>query len=171
MSQESVERLTPPLVADEATMLAAWLDWHRETLAQKLSGVDPTRVSEATVAPSTLTLLGLVRHMADNERYWFREVVGGESVAEYWAPDDDPEADFRDAHPDGPDADVTEWRRAVAESRVVMDGRSMDGLTAKEFPKGRMSLRWVVVHMIEEYARHNGHADLVRERLDGVVGE
>jgi len=99
MSHESVERVRPPLVADESTMLVAWLDWHRETLAQKVSGVDPERMREATAAPTTLTLLGLVRHMADNERYWFREVVAGEQVEDYWAPEDDPEADFRGAHP------------------------------------------------------------------------
>ena len=171
MSQDRVERVRPPLVADESTMLTAWLDYHRETLAQKMDRVDPARVREATVAPSTLSLLGLVRHLADNERYWFREVVAGEQVDEYWAPESDPEADFSGAHPDGPDADVAEWRRAVAESRDVMVGRSLDDLTTKVFPKGRMSLRWVVVPMIEEYARHNGHADLLRERLDGVVGE
>lgn len=171
MSHESVERVRPPLVADEATMLAAWLDWHRETLVHRAFGVDPARMSEPTAAPSTLSLLGLVRHMADNERYWFREVVAGEQVEQYGAPEHDPGADFLGAHPDGPGADVAEWRRAVAESRTVMVDRSMDDLTEKVFPKGRMSVRWVVVHMIEEYARHNGHADLLRERLDGVVGE
>ena len=171
MSQDSVERVRPPLVADESTMLTAWLDYHRETLAQKVTGVDPARVREAAVSPSSLSLLGLVRHMADNERHWFREVVAGEQVDEYWAPEDNPGADFSGAHPDGPDADIAEWWRAVAESRAVLEGRSLDELTAKEFPNGRMSLRWVVLHMIEEYARHNGHADLLRERLDGVVGE
>ena len=171
MSQEGVQRVRPPLVADESTMLTAWLDYHRETLAQRVAGVDPARVREATVAPSALSLLGLVRHMADNERYWFREVVAGEQVDQYWAPEDNPDADFRGAHPDGPDADIAEWRMAVAESRTVLSGRSLDDLTVKVFPNGRMSLRWVVIHMLEEYARHNGHADLLRERLDGVVGE
>jgi hypothetical protein len=170
MSHESVERVRPPLVADESTMLVAWLDWHRETLAQEVSGVDPERMREATAAPTTLTPLGLVRHMADNERYWFREVVAGEQVEDYWAPEDDPEADFRGAHPDGPEADVAVWRAAVAESRAVLTGRSMDDLCAKESPAGPGSVRWVVVHMIEEYARHNGHADVLRERLGGVVG-
>ena len=171
MSQDSAQRVRPPLVADESTMLTAWLDFHRETLAHKVAGVDPARVREATVAPSTLSLLGLVRHMADNERYWFREVVAGEQVDEYWAPADNPEADFSDAHPDGPDTDIAEWRTAVAESRAVMARRSLDDLTVKVFPNGRMSLRWVVIHVLEEYARHNGHADLLRERLDGVVGD
>jgi hypothetical protein len=99
MSQQIVERVPPPLVADETTMLAAWLDYHRETLAQTDSGVDPARIREAAVAPSTLSLLGLVRHMADNERYWFREVVAGERVQEYWAVDDDGDEDLLGAHP------------------------------------------------------------------------
>ena len=166
----SQERVRPPLVADEKTMLLAWLDYHRETLGQKVSGVDPTRMAEATAPPSALTLLGLVRHMADNERYWFREVVAGEQVEQYWAVGEDGDEDLLGAHPDGLDADMAEWRRAVAEARVVMEGRSMDDLCATESPAGPGSVRWVVVHMLEEYARHNGHADLLRERLGSVVG-
>lgn len=120
------------------------------------------------MAPSTLTLLDPVRHVADNERCWFRGVVAGKWVAQYRASGDGGDEDLLGAHPVGPS-------RAVVEARAVMGGRSLDGLTATELGKGRMLLRWVVAKMIEECARHwccvGGHADLRRERLDGVVGE
>ena len=120
--------------------------------------------------PSNLSLLGLVRHMAEVERQWFTMVLGGEQVAFHYCTDDNPNAEFDDV--DG--ADVAEafetWRSECADARRRVAAAPSLDVTAtgrgEEF-----SLRWIMVHMIEEYARHNGHADLLRERIDGTVGD
>ncbi|MEQ4206247.1 DinB family protein [Actinopolymorpha sp. B17G11] len=161
----------PPLNADERSTLEAWLDFHRTTLAIKCAGLDDAQAATPSTPPSTFTLTGLVQHMAEVERNWFRRVFAGEHAPPIY----DPEAD-----PDGPDGgfDVAEgatlkealatWSSEIAAARercakhpLTDTGRFMDQ---------DVSLRWIYVHMIEEYARHNGHADLLRERIDGAIG-
>jgi len=168
----AVERADPPLVAQEREMLQAWLDFHRDTLAVKCAGLTDGQLRERAVPPSSLSLLGLVRHMAEGEHQWFTLVLGGEQEGQAPYPyytDDSPDADFDDV--DG--ADVTEafgtWRSAcVAARERVAAAPSLDVTGTQD---GReFSLRWIMVHMIEEYARHNGHADLLRQRIDGAVG-
>lgn len=156
------------LVTGERAMLEAWLDWHRDTLARKCAGLPDEQLRQRSVPPSTLSLLGLVRHMAEVERGWFRRRIADEDVAPlYCGADDDGDFDNVD------DADVEEafttWRAECAAAREVMRGvESLD--RTFDLRGNMMSVRWVLVHMIEEYARHNGHADLLRERLDGSKG-
>ncbi|MEU0399353.1 DinB family protein [Streptomyces sp. NPDC006197] len=153
-------------------MLAGFLADQRATLALKCAGLED-ELARRSVEPSTLSLLGLVRHMADVERHWFREVLAGEEDAgPLFSSPDSPDGDFDGASADP--AAVTEaweaWRAAVAYSdRFTAEAPHLD-VSAQDGWRGEVSLRWVLIHMIEEYARHNGHADLLRERIDGTRG-
>jgi hypothetical protein len=159
-----------PRVGDERETLTAYLDWHRETLELKCAGVPPERLSDRGVPPSGLSLHGLVRHLAGAERWWFRMQFAGEDVALPYYSDDDPNQDF-----DGLDGDVAEdlaaWRAECERSReIVARAASLDETGILRSSGKPISLRRILVHMIAEYARHNGHADLLRERLDGATG-
>jgi uncharacterized damage-inducible protein DinB len=163
-------RTDPPLEADERTTLTAFLDFNRETVAVKCADLSDEQLRERAVAPSNLSLLGIVRHMAEVERNWFRPVLGGEEMRTIFAPDLDWEAAFRDVGT----ADVAEafstWRAECDHARTLV--AAAPSLETRGYRGGAwFSLRWVLTHMIEEYARHNGHADLLRERLDGTTGE
>jgi hypothetical protein len=164
------ERIAPPLEADERTTLTAFLDFQRATLAVKCDGLTDDQLREQAVLPSGLSLLGIVRHMAEVERNWFRPVLGGEEMSTIFAPGMDWEAAFRDvATASVPEAFST-WRAECEHScALVAAAPSLD--VSGNRGGGRFSLRWVLAHMIEEYARHNGHADLLRERLDGSTGD
>jgi Protein of unknown function (DUF664) len=159
-----------PLVGDERETLTAYLDWHRKTLELKCSGVPPERLSERSVPPSGLSLHGIIRHLAGAERWWFRIQFAGEDVPLIYYSDDDPDQDF-----EGLDADVAEdlavWRAECDRSRQILARAGSLDETGIQRSSGKpISLRRVLVHMIAEYARHNGHADLLRERLDGATG-
>jgi len=166
-------RVEPPLSADERTMLTAWLDWHRATLERKCAGLDTEQLRRRAVPPSTMSLLGLVRHMADVERSWFRRVLGrgdAESVPPLFYSQEDPDGEFDRVDEADPEEAFVRWHEECEAARqAVAAAVSLDvtGLRRGE----EFSLRWILVHMIEEYARHNGHADLLRERIDGAVGE
>jgi uncharacterized damage-inducible protein DinB len=164
-------RLDAPSTGDERTMLAEFLRCQRATLVLKCSGLGAD-LSRRSVEPSTLSLLGLVRHLADVERRWFRRVMAGEVAPARFSSDTNPDGDFDGAAPD-PAATVEAWdvwRTEVAfADRFLNDASDLD-ITGNDSWRGTVSLRWVVIHMIEEYARHNGHADLIRERIDGAVG-
>jgi uncharacterized damage-inducible protein DinB len=166
----TVERVEPPQVAAERAMLDAWLDYHRDTLALKCDGLAGDQLRQRAVPPSSLSLLGLVRHMAEVERQWFTMVLGGEQVSFHYCTDDNPDAEFDEV--DG--ADVAEafgsWRSECADARRRAAAAPSLDVTAT-WRGQEFSLRWIMVHMIEEYARHNGHADLLRERIDGTVGD
>ena len=164
------ERAIPPLEASERATLTAFLDFQRATLALKCDGLTDDQLRERAIAPSSLSLLGLVRHMAEVERNWFRPVLDGESIAAIFAPEMDFEASFRDVDT----ADVAEaffiWQAECDHSRALV--AAAPSFDVRGFRGGQwFGLRWVMTHMIEEYARHNGHADLLRERLDGSTGE
>ncbi|GAA2313838.1 DinB family protein [Streptomyces caniferus] len=166
-------RLIPPPQADERAMLESWLDFHRDTLALKCAGLDDGQLRLASVTPSSMSLLGLVQHMAVVERNWFQRVFAGQDMPPL------SEAGDADGFTLAPDRGVDEvlalWRAEVARSREVTADASLDD-TGKlsgreaEYLGGQVSLRWILVHMIEEYARHNGHADLLRESIDGTTG-
>jgi uncharacterized damage-inducible protein DinB len=173
LSAMTTERIDPPLEAAERDMLVAWLDYHRATLAMKCDGLDDGQLRQRAVPPSSLSLLGLVRHMAEVERGWFRRTLGGEDAPPRYYSEDNPDGDFDDVDR----ADVAEafatWRADCDDARQrVAAAASLEvtGLRRGD-PRERFSLRWILVHMIEEYARHNGHADLLRERIDGTVGD
>lgn len=160
----------PPLVGDERAILTAFLDWHRTTFELKCSGVPVERLSERGVPPSRLSLHGLVRHLAGVERWWFRLQYAGEDVPMLYYSDDDPDQDFETL-----DGDVTEalavWRAECDRSReIVAASPSLDRTGIQRSSGQPVSLRRILVHMIAEYARHNGHADLLRERIDGAAG-
>lgn len=163
-------RITEPFTGDERAMLQGWLDWHRQTLLHKCSGLTPAQLRLRAVEPSTLSLLGLVRHMTEVERSWFRHGAARQPDAEpLYCSDDNTDGDFDDV--DTADAEA-DFARYAAELTAVDE--AVAGLPLEhEFPTKRrpaISLRWVYLHMIEEYARHNGHADLLRERIDGATG-
>jgi uncharacterized damage-inducible protein DinB len=164
-------RPRPPAAADERTMLAGWLDWHRATLEMKCAGLSPAQLATRAAEPSTLTLLGLVRHMADVERGWFRRRLGGEDAPPLYYSDDDPDGDFDNIDPAAAEAAFATWRAECARAREIAATLPSLDVTITDREGRLLSARWVLVHMVEEYARHNGHADLLRERIDGVTGE
>jgi uncharacterized damage-inducible protein DinB len=167
----AIERPMPPLNADERTTLESWLDFHRVTLAMKCEGLDDKQAATPSAPPSAVTLTGLVQHMAEVERNWFRRVLAGERVPPIYDPaadQDGPDGGF-DLADDATLADaLTAWRGEIARARSLCDARALTD--TGRFTGQDVSLRWIYVHMIEEYARHNGHADMIRERLDGATG-
>ncbi len=166
------ERTQPPLVTDERTMLDGWLDYHRRTLLFKCEGLSDVELKTASCPPSNLTLLGLVRHMTEVERGWFRRGVDQQDVADPYCTDEYPEADIEGLD-DTPVATVFQRFRDEVEACQELTKRydSLD-FTFDHGRKGTtFSLRWIYTHMIEEYARHNGHADLIREAIDGATGD
>jgi len=165
-----VTRIDEPLVADERSTLEALLDWHRATLLGKCAGLTGEQLARQPVPPSNLSLLGLVRHVADAERAWFRRRAGGQPLPEVYARDDRPDAAFEEATAAGAEDD---YARLVAEQELCRQAVA-DLPLEHQFthPRwGQMSLRWVYDHMVAEYARHLGHADLLRECTDGATGE
>ncbi|MFE0600594.1 DinB family protein [Streptomyces sp. NPDC058892] len=169
---ERDHRFASPATGEERPMPAAFLADHRTTLELKCAGLDD-ELARRSAEPSTLSLLGLVRHMADVERRWFRKVLAGQDAPPRFSSPDDPDGDFDGALADDPAA-VEEawevWRREVDfAERFVAEAPHLD-VEADDAWRGRVSLRWVLIHMVEEYARHNGHADLLRERIDGALG-
>jgi hypothetical protein len=153
-------------------MLDQWLDYHRATLRLKCTGLDDEQLRTASCSPSSLTLLGLVRHLTDVERGWFLRGVAGRTASEipplYYS-DADPEGDIENLDSASTESVFATYEAAIADIRSAVAGAELD----ETFDNGGTpcSVRWVYVHMIEEYARHNGHADLIRERVDGVTGD
>jgi hypothetical protein len=166
-----VMRPEAPLVADERVALAAWLDFHRATLRQKCDGLNGEQLVRQSVPPSGLTLLGLVRHMTSVEWWWFERIFADGPMPEPIPSDDDPDADFHELAPERAEDQLLAFDRQCAHSRaIVASAPTLDALTRSTERRPR-DLRWVMVHMLEEYARHNGHADLLRECVDGIVGD
>ena len=165
-------RVKRPPRADERTTILAFLQWHRETLALKCAGLTPAQLAQPAAATSVLSLLGLMRHAAVSERFWFRQVIAGAEHSPLFSPTSMPGDAFDVADADAAMVDEARdaWRSEVAfADHVVAAAPNLD-VTGDEPGEGPVSLRWVLMHMVEEYARHNGHADLLRERIDGVVG-
>ncbi|WP_404193319.1 DinB family protein [Streptomyces tauricus] len=167
-------RPIPPTHADERAMLEAWLDFHRATLTLKCAGLKDDQLRLAAAAPSSMTLLGLVQHLAEVERNWFQRVFAGHDVPLVFGQDNHDGFGLR---PDrGLDEVMAAWRAEIARGRELIadatleDSGRLSEQDAAHVGHHGVSLRWIMVHMIEEYARHNGHADLIRERIDGVTG-
>jgi len=159
-------RKTARVPGDERDALESWLEYHRATLLTKCAGLTPEQLVTRSCPPSTLSLLGLVRHMAEVES-WFH-AFDGQPEGHPYVSQDRPDADFEDLDPERADQDLAVYQASVERSRAAVIGRSLDDLITQASQP--TSLRWVYQHMIEEYARHNGHADLIRERIDGVTG-
>jgi uncharacterized damage-inducible protein DinB len=159
-------RARRPTQADDRTTAVTFLCWHRQTLSLKCAGLDPAQLAQRAVGRSELTLLGLVRHAAETERFWFRRVMAGEDAGSLYA-------DAFDVA--GADATVVRhaweaWQTEIAYAEKFVDAAADLDIVGDEPGEGPVSLRWVLSHLLEEYARHNGHADLLREQVDGTVG-
>ncbi len=171
-------RAEPPPAANELDTLLGFLDYQRATLEWKCRDVDAVGMRR-TVGASTMTLGGLLKHMSFVEDHWFSQCLHANEPAPPWDTVDwevDPDWEWRTAADDTPDELRCGWSEAVDRSRrLVAESLSQGGLSQpakRSWPDGEApSLRWILVHMIEEYARHNGHADLLREAVDGEVGE
>ena len=166
-----VNRAEPPRIADERTALQGWLDYHRATLLWKCSGLDAEQLVARPVRSSTLSLLGLVRHMAEVERAWFRRRFARQAgLGELYCSEEYRDGDFDLTDSANAEADFTTFTAECAAADEAAHGRSLDD-TFQGRAREPMDLRWIYLHMIEEYARHNGHADLLRELIDGVTGD
>lgn len=168
-------RTEPPTQGDEKDTLVGFLRWMRETLDLKCSGLDAEQLARRAVEPSTMSLLGLVRHMADVERSWFRRFMNAQDAPPIFYSRDEPDGDFDGAVADPAVVDEawSAWREEIAFADEYVAGAPDLGVLGErpDAHRGQMSLRWVLTHMIEEYARHLGHADLLRERIDGRLGQ
>jgi uncharacterized damage-inducible protein DinB len=157
--------------ADERATLTGFLDYQRATLAWKCEGLTDEQLRERAVPPSPLSLLGIVRHMSDVERGWFRRTLAGEDAPpRYWLEGDN-DGDFDNVDT----ADVADgfklWHEECERAREIVAATPSLDVSGTNRHGETMSLRWILTHMIEEYARHNGHADFLRERIDGATGE
>ena len=165
-----VARIHEPVTADERATLDGLLEWHRSTFVWKCAGLTGEQLALRPVPPSSLSLLGLIRHLTDTERAWFRRRVGGLPLPEAYARPDRPEAAFEDADPVSAEEDLARLTEEWELCRQAVAGVPLD-TTFEHENWGTLSVRWVYGHMIAEYARHLGHADLIRESIDGVTGE
>jgi hypothetical protein len=168
----SDKRAEPAPVGDERTILTGFLNYQRQTLLLKCAGLTPEQLLTRAVPPSSLCLLGLVRHLTEVEFGWLHVRFAGAEDIEIYGPDD---ADLAvtEADEESVAQAFTRYAEHVARSNAILAGAELDALTVQAHPRTgeRFSLRWILAHLIEEYARHNGHADLLREAIDGVVGE
>jgi uncharacterized damage-inducible protein DinB len=177
MSTESwtaptVERVDPDLVAGERRALEQWLEFHRATLLMKCAGLTDDDLKRRALPPSALSLLGLVRHMTEVERWWFRMHAAGEDLPWLYS-EDDRDGDFDDVDDADAAADLDAYRLECEAATAVVADRDLDVVVPSRghHPELTRSVRWIFLHMIEEYARHNGHADLLREAIDGETGD
>jgi uncharacterized damage-inducible protein DinB len=165
--------------ADEATTLWSFLDYYRSILIRKAEGITEAQ-ARITLGPSDLTLIGLVRHMAEVERVWFRRQFMDIECESLYRTDasvkEDPDVEFHASEADTVDEALRDLREEIDFATASTAGVPMDTLTkaeqvSKRIPDWRPTLRWILVHMIEEYARHCGHADLLRQAADGATGD
>ena len=164
------DRISPPLLGGERETVRAFLDYHRATLAMKCQGLSDEELRQRSMPPSTLTLLGLVRHMAEVERTWFRRVINGEDIPLRWSAEGDFQAAY-DASASTRAEAFGAWQEEVEHARrIERAAESLDVTGYQARWDEKVSLRLVMLHMIHEYARHNGHADFLREGVDGEVG-
>jgi len=167
-----VSRADTLTVGGEREILQSWLDFHRKTLLQKCAGLTADQLKLASAPPSNLTLLGLLRHMADVERWWFRLHSAGLQLDHlYWDFTGNGEQDFEEVAGADAEADYQTYLNEIKLADEAVAGVSLGHTFPHRLRRNELSVRWVYVHMIEEYARHNGHADLIRERIDGVTGD
>ena len=172
-----ITRTDQPYLGDERTMLEAGLDYHRQTLLMKCAGLAAEQLKLRSVQPSSLSLLGLVRHLAGVERWWFRRNFAGQQLDDLYSSEASPDGEFDDLDQADAEADFALYAAEVDLARQATVGRSLDETFLRAThvllpgrPRVELSLRWVYIHMLEEYARHNGHADLIRQRIDGATG-
>jgi uncharacterized damage-inducible protein DinB len=164
-------RQEPAFLSDERSSLTAWLDYHRATLLHKCQGLDGEQLVRRSVPPSTLSLLGLVRHMWLVEWWWFERIFADGPASAPIDTEQDHDAEFNELDPDRAGDDMAAFERQCAISRSIVEAADSLDVPSRSSQRDTRDLRWIMVHMIEEYARHNGHADLLRQCVDGEVGE
>lgn len=165
-----IARTREPVAGGERATLDGLLEWHRSTFGWKCAGLTGDQLALRPVPPSGLSLLGLVRHLTDTERAWFRRRVAGQPLPGVYTTADRPEAAFEDTDPVTAEADVARLTGEWELCRQAVAGVPLDA-TFEHEKRGPLAVRWVYGHMIAEYARHIGHADLLRETIDGATGE
>ena len=159
------------MACDERQMLDDWLRLRRVFLLRKCAGLTAEQLKTAAVEPSGLTLLGLLRHMAGVERQWFREKFLHEDLPDLYSTEDHPGGDFDRVAAADAEADYLTFLTETAACDAAVADRGLDEVADDpKAPTGKVSLRWVYIHVLEEYAQHTGHADLLRERIDGSTG-
>jgi uncharacterized damage-inducible protein DinB len=158
-----------PRTAAERETLSGFLRWQRSVLQRKCDGLTRDQLRTRSAPPASLSMLGLVRHMADNERGWFRTTLNGEQVDDRFSSETNEDGDFNDVDGTDPDEAFAAWREECEAADRIIESRELDDF-GTQLTGRQVSLRWILVHMIEEYSRHNGHADLLRERIDGATG-
>lgn len=163
-----MERVDEPVVGDERAMLAGFLDSARASLLHRCAGLTRDQLAQRSVPPANLSLLGLVRHLSDVERTWIRRRFAGEQLPSLYTREDCPDAAFEQADPARAEADLRCLLDEQEAARRAISGAALDDTFESE-RWGPMSLRWIFIHMCREYAGHCGHADLLRERIDGVT--
>jgi uncharacterized damage-inducible protein DinB len=164
-------RQPAPYVADERQTLEGWLDFHRQTLLGKCSGLTEEQLRQRAAPPSSMSLLGLVRHLTEVERSWFRRRVDGQDISFLYFSEADPDGDFDRVDTADAEHDFAVYQDEIELVRQAAAGHDLDEMFFHPLRQVEMSVRWVYTHLVEEYARHNGHADLLRERIDGATGE
>jgi hypothetical protein len=150
--------------------LSSWLDFYRATLIYKCAGLGVEELSMHPVAASSLSLLGLIRHMTFVEQVWFESTFANFAAPTYYGRDVDPDADFNDLASVPLDKVLANYDAACSRSRELSEGHPLDTMAASQRRGREVDLRWIFIHMIEEYARHCGHADILRELIDGSTG-
>jgi hypothetical protein len=149
-------------------ILVEFLNFYRAVFRRKAEGIDDDAARTAMCPPSDLTIMGLVRHLAEVERSWFRRCIAGEDAAPIYYSDDDPDGDLHVGPADTLDEALDTWQREVELAEAILAGAALDDLARH---REQYSVRWILVHMIEEYARHCGHLDLIRQAIDGSTGD
>lgn len=161
-----------PMLGSEREVLDHWLELYRQTVLLKIAGLTAAQLCERSVPPSTMSPIGIVRHLTEVEAYWVRVVVMDEQdVPDYYCVVQSPDGDFDDVSVATAAADVAAYQTEIDRSRSLLADWSDLGDPVRGQRRGRpVNLRWILVHLIEEYARHLGHLDLLRERIDGQTG-
>ncbi len=161
-----------PMTGTPLAVMHHWLELYRETALLKVSGLGGEELAQRTVPPSSMSLVGVVRHLTEVEAYWVRVVLAGnEDVPNYYCTPESPSGDFDEVDPDTAVAEVYAYQREIAETRAILAEWNDPEALAHGERRGRaVNLGWILVHLIEEYARHLGHMDLLREKVDGRTG-
>jgi Protein of unknown function (DUF664) len=159
-----------PYRGDESTVVSWLLDYHRQVLLHKVDGITAQQ-ARSTISPSDLSLLGLIRHLAGAEQYWFADVFLGLNEPSHWDDPDDRDRDFHPLDTDTMDDALAALHHEIERARQIASTTSFDTLSVGQRDDQQVNLRWIMVHLVEEYARHCGHADLLREAIDGTTGD
>jgi hypothetical protein len=167
MTAPDVDRIDPPRIADERASFDAWLGYYRASILHKCAGLDGGRLAEKSCPPSPMSMIGLVRHLVEMERMYVHKLAEPD-ITLYYCTDDSPDGDFDDVSAAAAFDDLETFTVHCARSREVLATLDLEDGFGTERP---FTVRWIYHYLIKEYARHLGHADLLRERIDGVIGE